>query len=163
MASDGVGPASLVVAAAANCLSPFTSCCHAVLLLLLCTPGQALDTAKALGPSDACTMVCSGNSTQLCGGSSAFNMFLLPDVLKPMVPVVDALPSGLLNLTGSALLSLTGSVSALVGSSCEGAAASSAACKGVSTGNVRSGAAIPAAGVKLMAVVVGIFLMLSVW
>jgi hypothetical protein len=58
-------------------------------VLLLCVAsGQAVDSAKALGVSTACTTACPGNSTQQCGGPLALSLYALQKA--PWQPLDDS-------------------------------------------------------------------------
>lgn len=98
--------------------------------------GQAVDSAKALGPSTACTTACPGKATQQCGGSLALNLYALQKA-----PWLEADSTS----TGPSLLT---------GTACVGAAAASPACQGT------VGSA--AAGVVLSRVVVGLAAVMAI-
>jgi len=74
--------------------------------------GQAVDSAKALGTSNDCTIACPGNSSQICGGPLALNIYALRTA-----PWQESDSSA--------------DPKALVAASCVGGAALSEACKGV--------------------------------
>lgn len=80
--------------------------------------GQAEDTAKSLGTSTACTTPCPGNNSQTCGGDLALNLFA-----RKTAPWLEVTPVTTDDTSGPSLI--------VGGSSCVGAAASSAACRGV--------------------------------
>jgi hypothetical protein len=83
--------------------------------------GQAIESAKALGVSTACTTPCPGDATKTCGGTLALNLYTLPKA--PWLEVDSSGP----NL--------------LTGSSCGGEAASSEACRaGAPTGSAAGAA-----------------------
>jgi hypothetical protein len=84
--------------------------------------GQAVDSAKALGPSTGCTTPCPGNNSQRCGGSLAFNLYALQKA--PWLEADRTTPS------------------LLTGAACVGAAASSDACKGTTPGSAAGAAAV---------------------
>lgn len=81
-------------------------------MLLLVGAGQAVDSAKALGASSACTTACPGDSTQRCGGSLALNLYALQ---KAPWQVVDDSSSGPKALVGAPAAEVrSGSAAAVV-------------------------------------------------